>query len=471
MLPMLDKRFLEETADFAVLASRYAAGLVPPAELAVYQSYEIGQTLTYVRECSPFYSRRLVNIAGTENPSVAIENLPFTTKADLRTHLDEVPALPLSECWIYYETTGTTGLSTPCPRSPRDSMRTGLALMEGYAPILRNYADHCVVAVMGPTELHSTGDSFGDILRALGHTTVKMWPHSPLVGFSRALELIDRLGVNVLVCTPGMSISLARRLLQEGKNPAETSVRAILSLGELSTPGLLRGIGAIWGADVYNCMYASQEASVLAVCFPDKQLHSTPINVFYEIVDPATGRRVEAGREGERQGELVITHLYRGAKPLVRYRTGDMVKSRGSDQQFTMVPLGRVDDQIHLGDRLITAFDFEDGLLAQAPTILDYQATLSETADGRDHLSVLFEPVRPLGNADMRIHESAIIRHTGEAFGTAAEVTWGVTDSRTSTGAMVSWKAARIRDRRAAATSCGEAEKAREIAAVRERVR
>ena len=41
-----------------------------------------------------------------------------------------------------------------------------------------------------------------------------------------------------------------------------------------------------------------------------------------EVVDPATGQPVSAGG----QGELILTNLGRTGSPLLRYRTGDLVK-------------------------------------------------------------------------------------------------------------------------------------------------
>lgn len=473
MLPILDEEFRREAEDFVALYDRYSAGSWSERELAEYQAHELGRTVSYVRERSPFYSRHLSDLpVGVPRSPAEIGQLPFTTKDDLRTHLDAVPSLPLGECWIYYETTGTTGVATPCPRAPRDSMRADVALLQGYRQILGRYAERCVVAVLGPTELHSTGDTFSDVLRGIGHATVKMWPHSPLVGFERAIELIDRLSVDVLVCTPGMAISLARALARQNRTARETCVRAILALGELATPNLLGNIGTIWGADVYNCMYASQEASILGVCFPDGLIHSTPLNIYYEIVDPDSGDAVTPRGGGAREGELVVTHLYQGAKPLVRYRTGDMVRATGTAQRFSLTPLGRVRDRVAVGGRLLTAFDFEQAMLGEAPTVLDYQAVLANAPGGGDRLSVLFEPAGPLDAAERAAHSDRVARHLERELGVDARVAWGPTGSRTSTGAMVSWKAARLRDDRSAADSSAspvEAENARQIAARRER--
>ena len=325
-------------------------------------------------------------------------------------------------------------------------MRTAVALCEGYRELLAPYGEHLTFAVMGPTELHSTGDTFGDVFRNLGHSTVKMWPHSPVVGFDRATELLDRLSIDGLVCTPGMAILLARHLAAHGIRPEKVGIRIILTLGELATPPLLEQIGHLWGAEVRSCMLASQEASVLAVCGKDGALRTTPLNYHYEVIEPETGAVLD-DELAERTGELVVTHLFRGAKPLVRYRTGDLIRAYGAGQDFTVVPIGRVRDGLVVGGTPYTAYDFEQAVLEGCPRFLDYQVDIHE-ADGVDSVTVRFEALPGQSPAvdDTDRYSAAV----SGRLGVPVTVVWAPTDDRPSTGARVSWKAARIRDHRSA---------------------
>ncbi|WP_418277567.1 phenylacetate--CoA ligase family protein [Isoptericola jiangsuensis] len=454
MIPLDDDEAWRRAKDFTALHRAQWSGTMGADQLDEYQRMNLGRTLDHCRNGSPFYQARLSSVTST----TPFQAVPLTTKDDLRTHLDDVPSLRLDESWVYYETTGTTGTSTPCPRNVDDSVRTAVALSESYRELLAPYGRNLVFAVMGPTELHSTGDTFGDVFRNLGHTSVKMWPHSPVVGMGRAAELLHRLQVDAMVCTPGMAILLARYLSDHGMRPDSLGMSVIFTLGELATPRLLEQIGRVWGTDVHSCMYASQEASVLAVPGPDGALRSTPLNYYYEMVDPSTGDLLDDRRE-EREGELVVTHLYQGAKPLVRYRTGDVVRARGVGQDFTVVPVGRVRDRIVVGGRDYSAFDFEVALLDGCPEFLDYQVTIDDR-NGRDRLTVLFEAHEDArcSGAQMDRYTEAVRRH----FEVPVTVAWGRTDERTSTGAMVSWKAARIRDLRSSGD--GEARSSETIA-------
>ena len=429
------------------------AGEWSPQGLRATQLRRVTDTARYVRARSPFYGRHLA--ACDPIPDVLTEEqlrlLPFTTKQDLRDHLFDVPSGPLHEAWVFYETTGTTGRATPCPRDERDSIVNNVALTLAYEEIFDAHGNDHVVAVMGPTELHSTGDTFGDVFRNLGHTVVKMWPHSPVVGFPRALALLERLPVTAMVCTPGMAISLLRAARQGNVDARTLGLRLILVLGELASPALLRALGELWGAAVYNCMYASQEASIMATCGADGLLRTEPLNNYIEIIDPATGLPAEA-ELGRRQGELVVTSLYQGAKPLLRYRTGDMVRvpvTGAADEARTVIqPIGRVADVLQLAGRPCYAVDLEETVFSHVSGVVDYRLMI-DGGDGADTVTVFLEPDGADGAR--RVDVAAVTRAMRETFQVACDVVLGPMDAITSTGAMVSWKAARIHDRRAAA--------------------
>lgn len=430
----------------------FEAGQLSAAQTSAIQLDRLKMTLRYVKANSPFYGRVLRDWSDGAISGMTPETftrLPFTTKDDLRTHLFDVLSRPVDEAWVVYETTGTTGRATPCPRDNRDSIVNNLALTVCYDGIFRRHGERHVAAVMGPTELHSTGDTFGDVFRNLGHAVVKMWPHSPLVGFPRALQLLRDLNVTAVVCTPGMAISLAKAALKAGLDPRrDFGIRFIMALGELATPPMLANLGLLWGASVYNCMYASQEASILASCRDDGLLHTIPLNNYYEVVDPDSGSPAPA-RSGLREGELVITSLYQGSKPLVRYRTGDLVRmvepAGGPYPSATLQPIGRVRDVLRLGGRQINAYDIEDTLFNDIHGCLDYQLAIDERA-GQDVLTVYLEMIDDTARKNLdiaRLREA--VRHR---LGVDSEVIFTTAGAITTTGAMVSWKAARIHDRR-----------------------
>lgn len=113
MIPLGDTDLWTTTNNFAAEQKRQWAGELDAGALGEWQSTNLRRTIEYCQDRSPFYQHHLAGL-GT---SSAIDALPFTTKNDLRQHLDDVASLSLDRAWVYYETTGTTGTSTPCPRT------------------------------------------------------------------------------------------------------------------------------------------------------------------------------------------------------------------------------------------------------------------------------------------------------------------------------------------------------------------
>jgi phenylacetate-CoA ligase len=436
---------------------RYADGAWSDKELNDYQLEQFRRTLSYVKEKSPFYRRHLADVDPAAITSLSPEQLagiPFTTKDDLRREFDAVLSLPVHKAWIFYETTGTTGRSTPCPRDNVDSLHNNTALTVYYDTILRQYGEEQVIGVSGPTELHAFSDTFGDVCRNLGHAVAKMWPHSPMVGYDRALETLRKLPVTGLFSTPGMALSLAKKAYAAGLDPQrDFRIDVLMCTGELASPSLMDNVGAVWGARAYNALYASQESSVMGASGADGSLYAVPLLNVYEVVDPETGVAVAPDPvDGVRTGELVLTALYQGSKPLVRYRTGDLVRLTPARPGRTlpaptMEVLGRTRDELVIGGHGISGYDLEELLLTQPRGYLDYQIVIDEV-DGRDELTLTLET--PPDPSRLQVDEAAVIEGCRERLGVELRIAYGALGDVTTTGAMVSWKAARVEDRRLA---------------------
>ena len=340
--------------------------------------------------------------------------------------------------------------ATPCPRDYLDTIYNNIAVTNCLETILKRGDRRHFVGVCGPTELHSFGDTLGDCCKNMGLAMAKFWAYSPVVGLKKSVETLRQLGITALMCTPGMALTTAKVARQLGYNlRKDFALEVILLTGELGSPAMMRNIGGLWGAETYNFLYGAQEALVLATATSSHRMHVFPLNFFYEVIDPETGRRV-AAIDDVRTGELVISMLFQGSKPLVRYRTGDFVRmceARAGDTFPAPVVevLGRTRDALLLNGRQVQGYDLEQMLIENAQGTLGYQITI--TNDGVDSVHVALEPLD--GREDLRQ-----ARAIGEAFrarlGVDATVTFGELGSIGSTGALVSWKAARIIDLRTA---------------------
>lgn len=399
------------------------------------------EILEYVKAQSPFYCNHLHTKVGSKSIFKVLDGLPFTTKGDLRSASTAVCSVPFDEIATYYETTGTTGKSTPCPRASIDVETSGAYVQNAVKKIYESTFGtmHALTAIMGPSELYAFGDTYGEVCRNLGIPFVRLWPESPRVGLEKAADRITMLGVKSLICSPAVALALARFYKSIGINPRETSVAQILVLGELCTPEMLSNISRIWDAHCTHGLYGSQEAHAVATGCPEGNLHLTETNYIAEII-PINGL------EGD-VGELCLTMLVPGAKPLIRFRTGDLASLYPSsvcecgNQSRSIRIFGRIDDVVTIGGRKMFPASIESAVFNAADLVWGYQVDIRTAENGTDELEVAM--VAQGGNQSVDQIQKQMVTHFGVP---VRVVLQNQLDPRTETGAYISWKHARIRD-------------------------
>lgn len=439
-------------ADYQKVLHRYHDGTLAPDELAGWHAERLTAVLRHVTARSPFYRRHLAGVDVDAVTPATLSALPFTTKADLRREMYDVLSGTPAEASIFYETTGTTGASTPCPRGVRDILTSNSAVEQAWRELFReHFGDRMpVVGLMGPSELYAFGDVFTAVTASLGACHVKIWPESPRVGFRKALRLIEELGVEVIVCAPALCLSLAKAALHYGHDLAALPVKMFLVLGEICTPQFRANVSSVWPhATVYPTLYGSQEALCIATGATTGRLHLSQLNYVAELVDPDTGAYL--GDTGE--GELVLTMLVDGIKPLIRYRTADLVRitpaEPGAPLPGPVVEVvGRVADRIQLGDAMLQPAELEAAVLDSVRGCLGYQVVIDSKADGTDEVTVRMDLLPELAGDPAAIG-AAVAARLRERTGVRADIAVDSNlDPVTNTGAFVSWKAARILDNR-----------------------
>jgi len=151
-------------------------------------------------------------------------------------------------------------------------------------------------------------------------------------------------GATILCCTPTYAMRLGEVAQEEKIDVSASLVKTIIVAGEpggsiLATRARIESLWA--GARVFDHHGMTEVGPVTYEC-PARAgvLHVIESAYFAEITNPATGKPVPPGQVGE----LVLTTLGRTGSPLLRYRTGDLVKQgAGSSQQRIPCACGRHD--------------------------------------------------------------------------------------------------------------------------------
>ena len=249
-----------------------------------------------------------------------LEELPFTTKADLRNNFpDGMLAVPYSEIVRLHSSSGTTGRATVVYHTRNDIHNwTELVARSMYMTGVRK--DDVFQNMMG-YGLFTGGLGLHYGSERLGALTIPASSGNS----KRQIWLMKEFKTTVIHITPSYALHLYSIFEEEGIDPRKDLHLRIAFLGaEPYSEETRRRIEEMYGIDAFNS-YGLSEMNGPGVAFecPVKNgMHLWEDSYIPEIIDPATGKVLPDGEEGE----LVLTTLVREGMPLIRYRTGDITR-------------------------------------------------------------------------------------------------------------------------------------------------
>jgi len=321
------------------------------------------------------------------------ENIPFTTSPELLEELKQEP----ETCSLYSENVTRVNFS------PSGKM---------LYPIYHTNNDLKFMHDVCARSLEAAGVKKGDICAVtfgyhlfvaglfyqnqLEHYGAKVIPLGP--GESeRAVRLINDYQVTVLISNPTFSIKLAAqgipgvRILFVGGEPF-TSVEGY---AEKVRQAFQKKITIIDSYSMAACLPIARS------CRNETGLHIMDDFIYAEVIEPEFGRKVPYGEKGE----LVLTHLYKEASPLLRYRTGDLTvmenKPCRCGREFTLPKsvLGRTDEMLKI--KGVKFWPSQVGtILREFPDVSNQYRVKVREIKGVDNLSLIIEGNE---NADAQI--------------------------------------------------------------------
>jgi phenylacetate-CoA ligase len=331
---------------------------MPPAWTRRLEEERLAEQLARCYERSPFYRRKLEEAGVRPEQVEGVEDLPripFTTKDELRASQAEDPPYGDFACADQIEivrihlSSGTTGKPLVVPYSERDvatSADVGARAVWAAGVRPDDTVLHCL-----SYSFYTGGLSDHAALEATGAAMIPVG----LGQSARLLELWRDLRPTALFSTITYPLHLAETARDRGVDPRDLGLAKLVVTGE---PGgqvaaTRRRMEALWGATVTDTYGLSDVWGTLAgECEERNGLHfSGQGAALVELVDPERGDAIPI-EEGAR-GELVFTHLYREAAPLIRFRSRDMAEILGLDcpcgrTGFRFIVAGRSDDMFRV---------------------------------------------------------------------------------------------------------------------------
>jgi phenylacetate-CoA ligase len=286
-----------------------AAETLDPGSRTRLQLARLADTMAWARARVPFYRERLgaVAVEGLDD----LTRLPFTRKADLRDHYPfGLFAVPQSEVARIHGSSGTKGKPTIVGYTRADLDLWGEVMARSMVAAGARPGDLFHVAF--GYGLFTGGLGFHQGAERIGMTVV---PASSGQTARHGLLLEDFRPAG-LCATPSFALHIAETMRASGRAPDGCGLRYGMFGAEPWTDGLRRALETAFGCPAYDTYGLSEiiGPGVAGECDARDGLHVADDHFLPEIVDPATGEPVEAGREGE----LVLTTLTKRALPMLR---------------------------------------------------------------------------------------------------------------------------------------------------------
>ncbi len=139
----------------------------------------------------------------------------------------------------------------------------------------------------------------------------------------RLLFIIQQFKPTFLQTTPSYALYLGETAKKKGIDPKDLSVKRIIVAGEPggSIPATRKAIENLWDAKLIEFYGLSDIFGACAgMCDEQDGLHLAEDHILAETVDVKTGEVLPDGETGE----LVFTSLRKHARPMIRFRTGDI---------------------------------------------------------------------------------------------------------------------------------------------------
>lgn len=244
------------------------------------------------------------------------EALPFSSKHDLREAYPlGIQAVPDDQIVRIHSSSGTTGTPVIIPYTAKD--------VDDWATMFARCYETAGITKMDRIQitpgygLWTAGIGFQAGCEKLGAMAVPMGPGNT----EKQLQMMQDLKSTVIAATSSYALLLSEEINKRGirdKIHLKKGVFGSERWSEKMRASIREGLG-IELYDVYG-LTEIYGPGIGINCTGETGMHYWDDYIYIEIIDPATGKVLPDGEEGE----IVITTLVKEGAPLVRFRTHDI---------------------------------------------------------------------------------------------------------------------------------------------------
>jgi phenylacetate-CoA ligase len=295
-------------------------------EIKKFQEQKLQELLVYLETNSPFYQRlfkqnniKIADIQTLED----LQKIPTTTKNDIQQNNDDFFCITPDKIVDYSTTSGTLGDPVTFGLSDNDLER--LAYNEAVSFACAGIQKGDVVQMITTIDKRfMAGLAYFLGLRKMGASVVRMGPGIPELQW----DSIFRYKPKYLITVPSFLLKMIDYAEKHGIDYKNSSVYGAVCIGEsiknqdFTDNILSQKIKEKWDIKLFSTYASTEMSTAFTECEEQIGGHHHPELIITEILDDE-GNPV---KEGE-SGELTITTLGVEAIPLLRFKTGDIVKA------------------------------------------------------------------------------------------------------------------------------------------------
>jgi len=295
-------------------------------EIQHFQEKKLTELLAYLQENSTYYQsvfkKHQIDIASIKKLG-DLASIPVTTKDDLQLYNDDFICVPKNEIVDYVTTSGTLGSPVTFALTDADLDRLAYneAISFGCAGI---DATDTVQLMTTMDRRFMAGLAYFLGIRKLGASIIRVGAGIPELQWDSILKFKP----TYLIAVPSFLLKLIAYAEANSIDYNASSVKGVICIGEslrdkdFSLNLLANKITSKWKIELFSTYASTEMATAFTECERQQGGHHHPELIIVEILDDNN----HPVKEGE-YGELTITTLGVEAMPLLRFKTGDVVKA------------------------------------------------------------------------------------------------------------------------------------------------
>ncbi len=298
-------------------------------EIKSLQEKKLRELIFYLQENSAYYQRIFKENGIIPTSIERLEDLakvPTTSKEQLQKYNDDFLCVPKNRIVDFVTTSGTLGDPVTIALTDKDLDR--LAYNEAISFACANVTPDDILQLTTTIDRRfMAGLAYFLGVRKLGAGIIRVGAGIPGLQWDTILKFKP----TYLIVVPSFLLKLIQYADENQIDLDQSGIKGAICIGEsireqdFSLNILAKKIKATWNIELYSTYASTEMSTAFTECSEQQGGHHHPELIIVEILDE-NGNPVPEGTEGE----LTITTLGVEAMPLLRFKTGDIVKAHTS---------------------------------------------------------------------------------------------------------------------------------------------